>query len=101
MKSVDASEKNVKVKWEGNGIEETVSAYELIEHSYFLFSHGDVVFGLEKLCPIGIVMGFKDCFVEVKWAAGFTSKVQTQISRCSGLDRFDWLCKRSKCLCFV
>ncbi|KAI7748318.1 hypothetical protein M8C21_010985 [Ambrosia artemisiifolia] len=79
VKSVDASEKTVKVKWEGNGIEETVSAYELIEHTKFLYCYGDVVFGLEKSCPvgigIGIVIGFKDGKVEVKWVAGFTSKV--------------------------
>ncbi|XP_071689640.1 probable ubiquitin-conjugating enzyme E2 24 [Rutidosis leptorrhynchoides] len=79
VKIVSASEKTVNVKWEGNGIEETVSAYELIEHPEFSFSHGDVVFGLgpglDKLCPFGTVIGLEDGNVEVKWAAGFTSKV--------------------------
>ncbi|XP_076906508.1 putative ubiquitin-conjugating enzyme E2 24 [Bidens hawaiensis] len=75
VKTVDASEKNVKVKWEKDGVEETASAYELIEHTKFLYCYGDVVFGLEKSCHIGVVIGFKDGRVEVKWAGGFTSKV--------------------------
>ncbi|KAI3829294.1 hypothetical protein L1987_03414 [Smallanthus sonchifolius] len=75
VKTVDAIEKTVKVKWEGNDIEETVSAYELIEHPEFSYCYGDVVFGLEKSCPIGIVIGFKDGRVEVKWVHGFTSEV--------------------------
>ncbi|XP_076927369.1 putative ubiquitin-conjugating enzyme E2 24 [Bidens hawaiensis] len=75
VKTVDASEKTVKVKWEKDGVEETASAYELIEHTKFLYCYGDVVFGLEKSCHIGVVIGFKDGRVEVKWAGGFTSKV--------------------------
>ncbi|KAI3510390.1 hypothetical protein L1887_17345 [Cichorium endivia] len=79
---VNANEKTVKVKWEEIGIEETVSAYELIEHPEFSFCHGDVVFGLENTWPIGIVKGLKDGRVEVKWATGYTSKVgPREISR--------------------
>ncbi|KAJ9566490.1 hypothetical protein OSB04_002456 [Centaurea solstitialis] len=97
VKSVDSKEKTVKVKWETcaeeeeNGIEENVSAYELIEHPEFSYGLGDVVFGLEKgekSSPIGIVVGFTDGRVQVKWAAGFTSKVSPNdifgMDKCEG-----------------
>ncbi|KAH8511866.1 hypothetical protein H0E87_009156 [Populus deltoides] len=52
---VDAKEQIVKVKWKSFGvnqadivgsdqIEETVSAYELVEHPEYSFSYGDIVF---------------------------------------------------------
>ncbi|CAO2842856.1 unnamed protein product [Amaranthus hypochondriacus] len=55
VRSVDATEKTVKVKWDStNGaakevdepkiMEETVSAYELVEHPEFSFNIGDIVF---------------------------------------------------------
>ncbi|XP_071709122.1 probable ubiquitin-conjugating enzyme E2 24 [Rutidosis leptorrhynchoides] len=91
---VDAKEKTVEVKWESEKVGEIVSAYELIEHPDYSYSQGDLVFRLlhkgkifenvedavkcSKNCyldHIGIVIGFKSGFVEVKWAAGFTSKV--------------------------
>ncbi|KAJ9562999.1 hypothetical protein OSB04_008159 [Centaurea solstitialis] len=92
VKGVDAKEKTVKVKWESatDVVEETVSAYELIEHPDYTYSQGDLVFRLHKgrdfedtqgfcsnfhLARIGTVIGFKNGIVEVKWAAGFTSKV--------------------------
>lgn len=91
VKVVDAKEKTVRVKWElekeGKGVEEMVSAYELIDHPDYSFSQGDLVFKLHKgqniekdstnsyLNHIGIVIGLKNGFVEVKWATGFTSKV--------------------------
>ncbi|XP_024987651.1 probable ubiquitin-conjugating enzyme E2 24 [Cynara cardunculus var. scolymus] len=94
VKVVESKEKTVKVKWEseteGEDMEETVSAYELIEHPDYTYSHGDLVFRLHKgqnfedteqfysnchLARIGTVIGFKNGVVEVKWAAGFTSKV--------------------------
>lgn len=92
VKAVDANEKTVKVKWEC-GTEETVSAYELLEHPDYSYSQGDLVLRLQKeqkfenledtmklstniyLDNIGIVIGFMNGNVEVKWAAGFTSKV--------------------------
>lgn len=79
------------------------SAYELVEHPDFSYCYGDVVFKLiqnefgmckeaalagtssdweQNDCPdthysscIGIVTGFKDGAVEVRWATGFTTKV--------------------------
>ncbi|XP_024983922.1 probable ubiquitin-conjugating enzyme E2 24 [Cynara cardunculus var. scolymus] len=97
VKIVDSKEKTVKVKWETcsqkeeNGIEEIVSAYELTEHPDFSYCLGDVVFGLEKgekSCLIGIVIGFIDGGVQVKWAAGFTSKVAPndifRMDKCEG-----------------
>ncbi|KAK9051708.1 hypothetical protein SSX86_028336 [Deinandra increscens subsp. villosa] len=89
VKAVDPNEKTVTVKWESE-TEETVSAYELIEHPDYSYNQGDLVFRLNKgqivedgekcssdlyLAHIGIVTGLKNGFVEVKWAAGFTSKV--------------------------
>ncbi|XP_057538424.1 probable ubiquitin-conjugating enzyme E2 24 isoform X2 [Amaranthus tricolor] len=55
VRSVDATEKTVKVKWDStNGackeagepkiMEETVSAYELVEHPEYSFNIGDIVF---------------------------------------------------------
>ncbi|KAI3745534.1 hypothetical protein L1987_58648 [Smallanthus sonchifolius] len=86
VKAVDANEKTAKVKWE-SVIEEIVSVYELIEHPDYSYNQGDLVFRLNKdqivekcssdlyLAHIGIVIGLKNGFVEVKWALGFTSKV--------------------------
>ncbi|XP_021740597.1 probable ubiquitin-conjugating enzyme E2 24 isoform X1 [Chenopodium quinoa] len=58
VKCVDANERTVKVKWETTGsvpkdvnewkMEETVSAYELVEHPDFSFNLGDIVFLSEK-----------------------------------------------------
>ncbi|KAJ4976416.1 hypothetical protein NE237_001522 [Protea cynaroides] len=65
VKSVDAKERTVKVKWRTPMVnqtsysnndynEETVSAYELIEHPDYCYCFGDVVFRLDK----------NRCFVE-------------------------------------
>ncbi|KAK4754438.1 hypothetical protein SAY87_002542 [Trapa incisa] len=98
VRSMDGKEKTVKVDWknafaeEGNVLgEETMSAYELIDHPVYCFCHGDIVFRLanqsdtkinginnmEKsyLSLIGYVVGIKDGAVEVKWATGITTKV--------------------------
>ncbi|GLT82877.1 hypothetical protein SLE2022_012080 [Rubroshorea leprosula] len=123
---VDAKERTVMVHWmntfvnEAKGFdvkqEETVSAFELVEHPDYSFCFGDVVFrvaesglsdqagkghvisetGLDaeatfkgkicgsnhNRCPslcylscIGIITGFEDGNVEVKWATGFSTKV--------------------------
>lgn len=84
VESVDAKEKTVKVRWSNVTMEETVSAYEIIEHPDFSFCLGDIVFrvieaarqdgNLYSSC-IGNVVGFKDGAVEVKWATGFITKV--------------------------
>ncbi|XP_059659106.1 probable ubiquitin-conjugating enzyme E2 24 [Cornus florida] len=58
VRSVDSKEKTVKVKWEAfevdrlsdfeeKHVEETVSAYELIEHPDYSYCFGDIVFRLE------------------------------------------------------
>lgn len=120
--SADAKERTVKVQWkilamteannlDGDGTEETLSAYELIEHPDFAYCFGDVVFRLiqnqfgvpadkdhvnsetgmseapalkgdncsknqnQYLSCIGLVTGFKDGAVEVKWATGSATKV--------------------------
>ncbi|XP_010272451.1 PREDICTED: probable ubiquitin-conjugating enzyme E2 24 isoform X2 [Nelumbo nucifera] len=135
VKSVDAKERTVNVKWRTpfvqaidlgiECVEETVSAYELIEHPDCSYSHGDVVFKFKKnniqaegmnenhdnhlktdmekcsfqlsgeshlkskdniedcdhftnncyLSCIGIVTGFFNGSIEVRWANGLTSKV--------------------------
>lgn len=127
VRGVDAKERTVKVQWrnmvlnEVNGLggelmEETCSAYELVEHPDYCYCYGDIVFkvvqnqfgdqadkghviletGLgteaalkgkncnwdQKKYPstyclscIGIVIGFKDGDVEVKWASGIPTKV--------------------------
>lgn len=57
VKKVNAQEQTVKVKWilpehekvagfTGNSSEEIVSAYELIDHPYFSYSMGEIVFRL-------------------------------------------------------
>uniref|UniRef100_A0A2N9I682 UBC core domain-containing protein n=1 Tax=Fagus sylvatica TaxID=28930 RepID=A0A2N9I682_FAGSY len=57
VQSADAKERTVKVQWkslavteannsDGDGMEETLSAYELIEHTDFSYCFGDVVFRL-------------------------------------------------------
>ncbi|KAL8228140.1 hypothetical protein R6Q57_015724 [Mikania cordata] len=89
VKAVDPNEKTVKVKWESE-VEETVSAYELIEHPDYSYNQGDLVFRLNKdqivedgvkcrsnvyLNHIGFVIGLKNGLIEVKWAAGFTSNL--------------------------
>ncbi|XP_022715879.1 probable ubiquitin-conjugating enzyme E2 24 [Durio zibethinus] len=125
--SMDAKELTVKVQWRNmavnqvngfsqEGVEETVSAYELVEHPDYSYCYGDIVFkvvqnqfddqpdeghvisengfgtevvskgknlnlGRNKypstccLSCIGIVIGFKDGDVEVKWASGIPTKV--------------------------
>nr|GMD11485.1 probable ubiquitin-conjugating enzyme E2 24 [Ipomoea batatas] len=102
VKSVDAKERTVKVKWstfhakelnfDGEHVEETVSAYELMDHPDFPFCVGDAVFRSnlthinsnidENRCPcidysssIGIIVGFKDGNIKVKWATGAISMV--------------------------
>lgn len=132
VKSVDAKERTVRVKWEsctinqatdleGAGMEEIVSAYELVEHPDYTYCLGDVVFGMHKsqfldvaggksykdhatskgfmdeaavlkgeacgredqngsfsnsyLSQIGIIAGFKNGNVEVKWGTGLKTKV--------------------------
>ncbi|XP_057421797.1 probable ubiquitin-conjugating enzyme E2 24 [Lotus japonicus] len=128
VQGVDAKEHTVKVQWKtgslsdpdnlsGNNMEETVSAYELVEHPDYSCFYGDIMFkaaqkqfgyqaAKEKekssndlnadtslknenqmgyqdgfsddgfLHCIGSVIGFKDGDVEVKWATGFTTKVE-------------------------
>ncbi|KAL5774471.1 hypothetical protein ACOSP7_012028 [Xanthoceras sorbifolium] len=125
VQGVDAKEKTVTVQWktkatneatdvDGDQTEETLSAYELVEHPDYSYCYGDVVLRLlqkqfgngtdkdhtstevgmgkeaalkSKNCGwddspdkcytscIGTVLGFKDGAVEVRWAAGFTTKV--------------------------
>lgn len=113
VRGVDANEKTVRVQWtkamneatdsDIDQTEETLSAYELVEHPDFSYCYGDVVFKLaqnqfgigkeedlegkncdwdqndfpDKNYPscIGIVIGFKDGAVEVRWATGFKTKV--------------------------
>ncbi|GAB4826958.1 hypothetical protein Ancab_033838 [Ancistrocladus abbreviatus] len=58
VRCVDANERTVKVSWKSidvdltaldkESVEETVSAYELIEHPDFTYGLGDIVFRLEK-----------------------------------------------------
>ncbi|XWS18390.1 hypothetical protein CRYUN_Cryun32bG0039400 [Craigia yunnanensis] len=127
VRDMDAKERTVKVQWrnmavnqvngfDGEQMEETVSAYELVEHPDYSYCFGDIVFkvvqnqfgdqadkghiisetgfGTEAasqgkdcnwnqnkypstcyLSCIGIVIGFKDGNVEVKWASGIPTKV--------------------------
>ncbi|XVF27643.1 hypothetical protein REPUB_Repub14bG0125900 [Reevesia pubescens] len=127
VRGVDAKERTVKVQWRNmdvnqvNGfdweqMEETVSAYELVEHPDYSYCFGDTVFKVVqnhfgdqadkghltsetgfateaasngKNCNlnhnkypstcyqscIGIVIGFKDGDVEVKWASGISTEV--------------------------
>ncbi|XP_010549319.1 PREDICTED: probable ubiquitin-conjugating enzyme E2 24 [Tarenaya hassleriana] len=76
-------------------MEEIVSAYELLEHPDFGFCFSDVVFRAlpeqkthpyaefsdmkqmqtDSLSCIGVVIGFKNGYVEVKWANGLTTAV--------------------------
>ncbi|XP_022723291.1 probable ubiquitin-conjugating enzyme E2 24 [Durio zibethinus] len=123
---MDAKERTVKVQWRnmavnqvngyGEHMEETVSAYELVEHPDYSYCFGDIVFKVAQnqfgdqadkghiisetgfgteaafkgnncnwnhnkypstcyLSCIGIVIGFKDGDVEVKWASGNQTKV--------------------------
>ncbi|MBA0626823.1 hypothetical protein Godav_004416 [Gossypium davidsonii] len=125
---MDANERTVKVQWrtiavnqingfDGKQVEETASAYELVEHPDYSYCFGDIVFkkvvqnqygdqadkcikipengfGTEAvskgrnlnldhykdpstycLSCIGIVTGFNEGDVEVKWASGITTKV--------------------------
>ncbi|MED6194300.1 hypothetical protein PIB30_027278 [Stylosanthes scabra] len=115
VQCVDALEHTVKVQWKdvsitnqdnfaGDKTEETVSAYELVEHPDYSFCFGDIVFAAQKqlgdqadkdnaksvtdlkaeatlddgnpfLCCVGNVIGFEDGNVEVNWANGSTTKV--------------------------
>ncbi|KQK04946.1 probable ubiquitin-conjugating enzyme E2 23 [Brachypodium distachyon] len=114
VRNVDALERTVNVKWTvpvdsdiirhgSSPTEETVSAYELVEHPDFSFCTGEVVIrsalNIDKseadltngtmtvsresldtssgfLSCIGNVLGYKDEGVEVQWASGAISKVQ-------------------------
>ncbi|XP_047325661.1 probable ubiquitin-conjugating enzyme E2 24 [Impatiens glandulifera] len=87
VRAVDAKERILSVKWKGKEelMEETISAYELVEHPEFSFSYGDVVFQIDVkrekttdgdcVSSVGTVMGFKDGNVQVKWASGLTTEV--------------------------
>ncbi|CAN7061730.1 unnamed protein product [Brassica rapa subsp. trilocularis] len=98
VKVVNAKEQTVKVQWRtlaekeaSEQMEEVVSAYELLEHPDFGFCYSDVVFsvatetkhqltdsdygGAYCLSSIGVVAGFRNGVVEVKWANGSTSEV--------------------------
>ncbi|XVE51337.1 hypothetical protein DITRI_Ditri02bG0032000 [Diplodiscus trichospermus] len=127
VRGVDAKEQTVKVQWgnmalnqvngfDGEQLEETVSAYELVEHPDYSYCFGDIVFKVAQnhfgdqadighviaetsfgaeaaskgqncswyknkdrstnhLPFVGIVIGFKDGDVEVKWASGIPTKV--------------------------
>jgi len=110
VRSMDAIERTVKVNWrstdgvgkdmDDGAMEETVSAYELLEHPDFSFNISDIVFRSEIsrlddfsgkedcntdfsgihtggfLSCIGNVIGFEDGDVEVQWASGVTTKVR-------------------------
>ncbi|MBA0754368.1 hypothetical protein Gogos_020889 [Gossypium gossypioides] len=131
VRGVDAKERTVKVLWRNKAViqandfdreqmEETVSAYELVEHPNYCYCFGDIVvkairnhFGdqAEKgteaasegknmkrdennrpcaYCPscIGVVIGFEDGNLEVKWASGIPTKVApyeiSRIDKCEG-----------------
>lgn len=106
VKTYDSKERMAKVEWynldpnpnhDVNGtswdrMEETVSAYELVEHPDYSFCYGDVVFQIQKvdvfgeekkqhveeqnhLSRVGTVCGFKDGNVLVEWANGCATKV--------------------------
>ncbi|KAJ1417650.1 Ubiquitin-conjugating enzyme E2 [Sesbania bispinosa] len=93
VQCVDAKECTVKVQWKtvsisnpddlaGDKMEETVSAYELVEHPDYSCFFGDIMFkaaqkqlGYQAGKEKANVTGFKDGEVEVKWATGFTTKV--------------------------
>ncbi|XP_078169326.1 phosphate 2 [Carex rostrata] len=96
VQKVDAPERTVTVKWGrnqggfiGDAKEETVSAYELVEHPDFSFCVGEVVVrlvpssekvdeaksGFDYLSCFGIFVGYKEGGVQVKWANGLLSKV--------------------------
>lgn len=100
VRKVDALERTVTVKWGrnqggfvGDVNEETVSAYELVEHPDFSFCVGEVVVRLvpssekveeennsfDYLSCFGIFVGYKEGGVEVKWASGLLSKVHHTI----------------------
>uniref|UniRef100_A0A5B6ZR98 E2 ubiquitin-conjugating enzyme n=1 Tax=Davidia involucrata TaxID=16924 RepID=A0A5B6ZR98_DAVIN len=80
VRSVDAKEKIVKVKWKTyevnqvsdlkeDRMEETVSAYELVEHPDYSYCLGDVVFRLEKSHLVDQVDGkiYKNhCFTKME-----------------------------------
>ncbi|KAK3204168.1 hypothetical protein Dsin_018214 [Dipteronia sinensis] len=137
VRGVDAKEKTVTVQWKtkatneatgvnGDLMEETLSAYELVEHPDYSYCYGDVVLRLiqkqfgdgtdkdhtstevgigeeaaskSKNCGwddcldngyiscIGTIMGFKDGAVEVRWAAGFTTKVAP--NEIYGIDKYE------------
>ncbi|VAH22667.1 unnamed protein product [Triticum turgidum subsp. durum] len=114
VRNVDALERTANVKWivpvdddivryGSDSTEETVSAYELVEHPDFSFCTGEVVIrsalNIDKseadltngtmtvsrksldtssgfLSCIGNVLGYKDDGIEVQWASGVISKAQ-------------------------
>lgn len=118
VRNVDALERTVNVKWivpvdddivryGSDPTEETVSAYELVEHPDFSFCTGEVVIrsalNIDKseadltngtmtvsrksldassgfLSCIGNVLGYKDDGIEVQWASGVISKVCLSLS---------------------
>jgi ubiquitin-conjugating enzyme E2 O len=118
VRNVDAHQRTVNVKWiiqvdndiaryGGGATEETVSAYELVEHPDFSFWTGEVVIrsalNIDKseadltngtmtvsrksldtssgfLSCIGNVVGYKDEGIEVQWASGVVSKVSLSVS---------------------
>lgn len=105
VKVVNAKEQTVKVQWRtlaekeaSEQMEDTVSAYELLEHPDFGFCYSDVVFsvatetkhlltdcdysGAYCLSSIGVVAGFRNGVVEVKWANGSTSEVCIRLYLC-------------------
>ncbi|KAE8714965.1 putative ubiquitin-conjugating enzyme E2 38 [Hibiscus syriacus] len=141
VRGVDAKERTVKVQWRNmhvnqisgfnaDQIEETVSAYELVEHPDYSYCFGDIVvhnqFGdrADKgheifqnssegknlnsyqnenpsaycLSCIGIVIGFKDGAVEVKWVSGLTTKSDSQKGKeLSNIDDADESSEKFSC----
>lgn len=93
--NADADERTVRVEWrkkegelEGYPVEETASAYELIEHPEYSYCIGDLILKVDKNCEInkefqsecylssiGYVIGFKDGYIDVRWASGMSTKV--------------------------
>ncbi|KDP20972.1 hypothetical protein JCGZ_21443 [Jatropha curcas] len=117
VSAVDAKEHTVRVNWksttvnqatdvQANQMEETLGAYELVEHPDYSYCYGDIVFrnvdqadkhhlsrGMSMgdteskdcnrhhihngyLSCIGYVTGFIDGVVEVVWASGVKTKVE-------------------------
>ncbi|EPS72534.1 hypothetical protein M569_02221, partial [Genlisea aurea] len=94
VRSVDAREQTAEVKWckpsslSCIDFEETVSCYELVEHPGYSFCLGEAVYRVgeekngESSSYFGNVFGFRNGYVEVKWADGLTIEVAPyEISR--------------------